>query len=363
MTASSSPRSASSRRLVAQARRDWRGAAATGVRIAAVAVAALGVWRAAVHVAALHRPMPVRSAWPVMLVARGPDARTANDALTQIGVPVEPPARGDERTAALALRALSKPELRGLQRALEELAERLETQTDPMVEDLDDSDPMAPIARMMRTFLPTLTACEALGERRRAAPDGTMVTAVNMECGVPGGNSAAPLATVDCVPLWQSAPEDRYVARARFLEWPVAGAVVLGFADSGHARNARDALRQHARDAGSRVAVVFDGQDLAGTPDEAVDAVRVPAARAVALVRRGRPDLRLRGNAHVLDLIAGAPSSEVAPVPWLRLDGEEVLVVPKLSALTDLETFAVDVQRALPLAMPVEWVRRPDPIR
>jgi hypothetical protein len=40
-----------------------------------------------------------------------------------------------------------------------------------------------------------------------------------------------------------------------------------------------------------------------------------------------------------------------------------MLVVPKLSALTDLGAFAADVERALPAGMRVEWVRRPDPLR
>jgi hypothetical protein len=305
-----------------------------------------------------------------MLVARGTDARIADEALTQAGVAGEPEERDADRTAALALSSLSRRELEGLRRALEELADRLETRSDPMVEDLDESDPMAPFARLLRTFLPTLTACSAIGARRQVAPDGTMVAAVAMECDAGAvaseardGAEDAPATMVACIPLWQPAPAERYVRRARFLEWPLAAAVVLGFTDARHARDARDQVRESAHDAGSRVAVVLDGEDLGGARNEAVDAVRVPAERVVALIRRGRPDHRVPERAHVLELLANAPPSGAAPVPWLRLDPEEVLVVPKLSALADLETFASDVERALPANTRVEWVRRPEPIR
>jgi hypothetical protein len=178
-----------------------------------------------------------------------------------------------------------------------------------------------------------------------------MVAAVTTECGTD--------ASVDCVPLWRSASPSRELRRARFLEWPLAAAVVLGFVDRDAAREARDTLRSRAHDEGSRIAVVFDGDDLSGPRDEVIDAVRASAARAQALARRGQRLRMAEGNVHVLDVLAAAP----APVPWLRLDTEEVLVVPKLGALSDVEAFASEVERGLPKAGRVEWVRRPDPIR
>jgi hypothetical protein len=287
-----------------------------------------------------------------MLVATPSGDLSADEALTRDGVAWEPSVRDEERAAALVLGGLSPLEVEGLRRALDDLADRLEAQSDPMVEDLEDDDPLAPLARMIRRFLPALTAAEALGSRRRAAADGTLVTAVGMDCREAPG--------VRCVPLWKPPVEGTSLHRARFLEWPLAAAVVLGFGDAGTAQTARDALRDRARDDGSRLALALDRDDLSERRDEALDRVRAAAARVLGLVHRSSSRVS-PASTRVLELIAGAPPRG-SSVPWLRLDAEEVLVVPRLSALADLDAFEKEIEAGLG-ARPFEWVRRPEPIR
>ncbi len=291
-----------------------------------------------------------------MLVAHAADARAANDALTRAGVAWEPAENDGERAAGLALGTLGPIELEGLRRSLEDLATHLEARANPMVEDLDDSDPMAPLARLMRTFLPTLTACSSVASRRRAAPDGTLVLAIAMQC--PG--LARTGAGVECLPLWQPQGDDRLVQRARFLEWPFAAAVVLGFDRADDAHAAREALRRRAHEEGSRIALVLEDGDLAGRDADRLAAVRAPARRALAIAQR---DAKV--DARLLELIAHEPPPGARLLPWLHLDAEEVLVVPKLGALASLDVFVGEVERDLRsrgVEAAVQWVRRPEPL-
>jgi hypothetical protein len=330
------------------------------------AVAALAVllaldaaWRDRTHT--LDRSMPPRRSWPVMIVAQGADARTTEDALAGAGISLPPAGAGEEaegaRAFALALSALTPVELEGLRRALEDLEERLAVRANPLVEELDDGDPMERLARLMPRFLPTLTASNALASGPRVAPEGRLATAIAMRC---DAKPADP--DVRCIPLWGAPqPADRVVQRGRFFEWPLAAAAVLGFADADGARGARDALRIRAREDASRISLVLTGDDLAGRGSAAVAAVREQARRVLAIARRD-PSVDTR----LLEHLANEPPAGARPVPRLELDPEEVLVVPKLGALVQLEAFVQEVERdvsALGPAGTVEWVYRPEPIR
>jgi hypothetical protein len=302
---------------------------------------------------------PIRGSWPVLVVGRGADATEANDALTRAGVAWEPPSSDDERAAALALGTLAPPELEALRAALDDLETRLQARSNPMVEDLEDGDPLAPLALLLRRFLPALTACDAIASRRRATPEGTMVVAVAMTCEAPDGGAT-------CLPLWNPSPggrspEERSVERARFLEWPLATAAVLGFANVAEAGSARANLRAGSREAASRIALVLDEADLRGGEDGGVAEVRRIATRVLTLASHDRAV-----DTTVLELIAREPPPGSRRVPWLRLDAEEILVVPRLGALANLASFVDEIERHLGgagLAASTEWVRRPETIR
>jgi hypothetical protein len=290
----------------------------------------------------------------VVLVGRGADASEANGALTRAGVSWEPASSDDARTAALALGTLAPDELASLRRALEDLETHLEARANPMVEDLGDGDPTAALALLVRRFLPALTACDAIASRRRAAPEGTFVVAVAARC-----DAATADGGVACVPLWKPAPPEAWVERARFLEWPLAAAIVLGFADAADARRASAALRARSRDAASRIALALDDDDLAGSHDAGVDEVRAVAARVLALAARDRSV-----DTRILELVAREPPPDARRIPWMRLDAEEVLVVPRLGALQAVAAFVREVEgETAALRTAVEWVHRPDPIR
>jgi hypothetical protein len=292
-------------------------------------------------------------------VGRGADAREANDALTRAGVAWEPPSNDEERAAALVLGTLAPLERAGLRHALEDLETHLEARTNPMVEDLDDSDPMAPLALLVRRFLPTITACDALASRRRAAPDGALVVAVGMQCD--GSDAPDATAGVDCVPLWKVGRTDRMTERARFLEWPLAAAAVLGFADAASAERVTGALRARSRETASRIALVLTEADLAGHHDADAAEVRALATRVLGIARRD-PAVDTR----ILELIAREPPPGPRRLPWLHLGAEEVLVVPKLGALADVDAFIHEVDGAAnagAAGAKAEWVRRPEAIR
>jgi hypothetical protein len=287
----------------------------------------------------------------VIVVGQGADAREANGALTRAGIAWEPPSNDDDRTAALALGTLTPSELAGLRRVLADLETKLETRANPLVEDLDDGDPATALSLLLRKLLPAITACDAVASRRRASPDGALVAAVAMRCD--------PIADagVACAPLWTASAADRATERARFLEWPLAAAAVLGLPTGDGALRVIGDLRARSRDRHSRIALVLGERDLAGGIDPAVAEVRALAARDLTLARR---DASV--DTRVLELIARDPPQGPRRIPWLRLDAEEVLVVPKLGALADLDAFAREVEDEL-REVPAEWVHRPAPIR
>lgn len=168
-------------------------------------------------------------------------------------------------------------------------------------------------------------------------------------------------AGVECIPLWSPPTADRDVQRERFFEWPLAAAIVLGFAGDREARHATEALRDRAREEGSRIAIVLEDADLAGRSSPAMAGVRDAANRARAIAERDP-----RVDTRALDILAREPPSGARLIPWLRLDAEEVMVVPKLGSLADVDGFAREVERdaaSLGPDGPVQWVRRPDPIR
>jgi hypothetical protein len=289
------------------------------------------------------------SSWPVLVVSQGEDERSATERLTRAGVPVEDAATEHRRAAALALGSLSPPALGALAGALEELTKRLEIKANPLVEDLDDDPPGAELSALARTAGPSVTASDAVATHRHASGDRRLVVGIAAQC------PTTPERGVSCVPLWPAVGADDDGARARFFAWSLASAGVLSVRDAAASERAVSVLRARSLGSDSAIALVLTEADLAGGRDGAdQNRVRARAARALELARSDpTADTRLLAR-----LAEQAPSGRV--VPWLQLDADEVLVVPRLGALGHIAALAREIdETASRIHLEMQWVQRP----
>jgi len=317
---SSSPRTASSRPRAAIA-----AAAGTAIAVALAGAGAIGS-------------------------ARGPQAPPA---AWMLEVHTDSPARADPGRAprgtgvSLALNAMTDDQRADAAGVLARLADRLERERNPLVEDLDDDDARADAEGLLGERLPMLTAAAALAPGRWTSQDGRIVVRATTECAE----------HARCIPLGPprasgASPDDRVAARARFLAWPLAYAVVLR-APPGRAPDLVAALR--APGPGSRIALVLGDADLHGLRfSKALPALAESAAR---LDRLGPPDMPMK---QLFARVSGA-GSDAAPddLRWLALPADAVLVVPRLGALATIAAFVAEVRGRVATAAlrgPVEWL-------
>jgi hypothetical protein len=288
---------------------------------------------------------PASRSTPVLVVAEGPSAKAAREALARAGIDEED-AQASSRATALALAALTPAARERTLALVTALADRLEIRANPFAEDLDE-EPIDSAAReALRLWGPSLTASSALAAHVHASGDGHVAVALAPAC----PPAEAP---VVCVPSWNPDAEDPRGDRARFLAWPWAFVGVLSVPE--RRDEALTVLRDRLSAQDSTLALALAASDLEG---EAADAWRVTlraeAGRALRFAKDG-------GGAvtKVLERLA-QPATPSRVVPWLRLSADEVLVVPKLGASGQDDRFAREVEGELvEHGLHPRWVHRP----
>lgn len=234
------------------------------------------------------------------------------------------------KTAQLSLRSLSSSALAQVARALDDFAVRAERRAQPLIAagGDDKSETLAELERRIQTHLPTLNAAAHLAHGRYAADDGLLVTVGRTCDDAPRG--------ARCFPLWQRG-DDTLARRARFMAWPFSCAIKLRV-QGGRAGELATALRQAADRSDGLIAFVLGGSE----PDGAA-AVREQARRVLTLAERHGTKT---DRADLLAGLAAAPS----PSTLAALDrtfaraADEIVVVPRMSALSRLHGFEDEVQ-------------------
>lgn len=244
----------------------------------------------------------------------------------------------------LALNAMSDSERSRMAETLGRVADRLERDHNPLVDDLDDEgDVRSDVVALSRERLPTLTAASALVPGRWTSADQRIEVRATTTC--------APDAR--CIPLGLRAesPNDHVASRARFLAWPLAYGVVLR-PPADRESAVVDALRAPAD--GSRIALVLGDGDLHSLrfSDALPD-----LADSVARIDRWAPkDAPMRELFRRLS--AGDATSD--DLRWLTLPTGALLVVPRLGALATADAFVHEVRvRVAAVAPQVDWLALP----
>lgn len=275
---------------------------------------------------------------------------------------------GSERSAtdaeysaiALALGSLSASQLDELRAGLDLLASRVEARANPFGDDLEDGPPGEAMATVRRSLAPALTAAHHLTARTQTSADGTFAVTLGATC------AEAP-AGATCFPLWgasadasgASAERAELRERASFFAWPIASAAVVRTSAGARATDLLEVLRERARSPQSHVSLALDERAIAGEPDPRVVAIR-DAARNVLARAKGSSPADLAALQALRPLAATPPPGR--RVPSLTLAPGEIMIVPKLGGLSDLDGFARELDQLFAerdLARQVRWVRRP----
>jgi hypothetical protein len=253
-------------------------------------------------------------------------------------------APGPRGAVALALGGLAPEELPRLRERLAESTDGALRRVAPGMFDLEGrgggdggSNAGGDSVRQTLLDLPALTAATNLLGSPWEAPG----IAVHL------GPACEPAAS-RCTPLFAptAAADDSLVRRGRALAWAAGNAALLRVAPS-----ARDRLLHALREAQLRrsgtLALVFSAPR--GALDAAeLDRLRQEARRALAEIATDAPQ-----RPWLEMLVDGAAGTDWA-LPF-ALDADQVLVIPRLSALARLQDFASEVEGAGAF----EWVSRP----
>ncbi len=233
---------------------------------------------------------------------------------------------------ALALGGLPPGEVTRLRDALAQSTEAAVHRAAPMLFDLglsdDDAGPAADPLRQALPDLPALTAAANVGGAPWSAPG--LSVRLAPDCAT-GSDSR-------CVQLFAPTADqeaDPLIRRGRALAWTLANAALLRGSAGSHVA-LLEALRRAQTRPSSTIALVFDSSR--GAIDEAeLELLRDQARRALAHLP---PDAPQRPW---LDALSGAPATWELPIAF---DAEEVLVIPRLSALARLQDFHSELELA-----------------
>jgi len=239
---------------------------------------------------------------------------------------------------ALWLGGLPPGELSRLREHLEESMDAAVRRAASTLYDLDELADDAAAPDPLRPALPDLPAWTAAANVLGAPWDGPGVSVVL--------GPACQAGASRCVPLFAPALEsgDALVRRGRALVWTLGNAARLRVAASSRTALLRSLRETQTRPSGT-IALVFGASR--GTLDEAeLDLLRQQARRALAHVAQDTP------RRSWLDALGAARADWALPI---ELDADELLVIPRLSALARLHDFDSEIERAGKF----EWVVRP----
>jgi hypothetical protein len=256
----------------------------------------------------------------------------------------------DDRAAAILMAAMPPTELTALVSALDELSRRLAIRANPLVEDLEDDSPEAPLGAWLRQHYAALAAASALAQPTWEAGDRDIAVSVARSCAAAPEPVTSHPVRARCVPLWGIG--DPAEERARFVAWPVARAIVLRAPASDDAALGAEELRA-SNTQGSRVALILLERDAA-RGDRTEESLVRAAARAVAPHLRGDVG---RDAAALLAFARDRPGGRL--FADLDLSPRDVLVVPRLSSLAERTAFEREVDgRRAALAPARRWIVR-----
>jgi hypothetical protein len=233
---------------------------------------------------------------------------------------------------ALALGGLPPGELKRLRDALAQSSDAAVRRAAPALFDLglsdDDAGPAVDPLRQALPDLPALTAAANVASAPWSAPG----------ISVRLGPDCATDTASRCVPLFAPAADheaDPLIRQGRALAWTLANATLLRVSAASHAA-LLEALRRAQTGPSSTIALVFGASR--GAIDEAeLESLRDQARQALAHLPPGAPQRPW------LDALGNAPATWELPVTF---DAEEVLVIPRLSALARLQDFDSEVKLA-----------------
>jgi len=231
---------------------------------------------------------------------------------------------------ALALGGLPPEELTRLRELIEESADVAVRRAAPMLFDLE---------------LAQDDAASAPDPLRRALPDLSAVTAAANVLGAPWSapglsvklGPACDAAASRCAPLFAPGPdgEDALIRRGRALAWTLGNAALLRVTEGSRTALLRSLRGAQARPS-STIALVFGAPR--GALDEAeLELLREQARRALAHLAADAPQRSW------LEALGAARAGWELPIAF---DRNEVLVIPRLSALARLKEFHSEVELA-----------------
>jgi hypothetical protein len=210
---------------------------------------------------------------------------------------------------------------------LDAAAVSTEARANPLLVDFVGESVSDVLERARGWFLPLCTAAQALLEPLCYAPDGFAVEALPRGASPRDGDVSG----------WRAGPEGANARRARFLAWGASRSLVLRGSSRADLVGAERTLRPLCCRTDSSVALVVTKEMAHGvSPDPRIDGV---LARFSRLARApGAPALPLSP-------VLPRPGEEL--VPWLALSDRELLVVPKLGALSPSRRFGTEVLSSL----------------
>jgi hypothetical protein len=241
-------------------------------------------------------------------------------------------------SVALALGGLPPGELARVRQHLAESTDTTLRRAAPEVFELEDRTSDDAGADPLRQALPDLPALTAAANLLGSPWDGPGVAAQLGPACAAGAER--------CVPLFATPaePGDSLVRRGRALAWALGNAALVR-AKAGSREPLLRALREAQLRPSSTLAVVF------GAPRGRLEAAELEPLRREAL--RALGDLAHDSPRRPwLEALAAARADWELPI---ALDDDQVLVIPRLSALARLQDFTSEVERAGPF----DWVARP----
>jgi hypothetical protein len=235
------------------------------------------------------------------------------------GKPGPAPAKHRARMT-LFLASLPARKRRALLDEIEGLLASLVARRHPLLVDFAEESPERVAREIQPGLLPLLSAASSLVAGVWSAPDGLVVEAL------PTGVESA-----DSVAAWRSKTlVDRELRRARFLAWPVSCSLLIQFPSVVEVVRASTALREQTVTEGSRFALVVDRDTKLGIAHFA------EWEEYVALAKRVRRFAAREAAGTLLESLASIADPAAGDLlPWLSLDRNELLLVPRMSVIAD----------------------------